>query len=260
MILADRMDDALAIADAVKERDRVRTGGRYVHHVETAWDVLGGPPAAMTRKLALLDAAPRAHRRDAAAPRRRRRRDGARVAAAREPARGAARRAPSLVRERFSERDGTFGTPVFVHYRARYSPSDGRALLVVAGLTQSVRLADGRVVPTASRATVFAEMLRAMEVDGPRATLGAFRVGGAHRAAVDPQGARLARRAGLARGRRGAHRGRRGVARHAAQLPELRGPAAHLRHRRRVRDQPLRPHALHEGTIRRPRCAPSAAR
>jgi predicted exporter len=174
MILADRMDDVLAIADAVKERDRVRTGGRYVHHVETAWDVLGGPPTAMARKLALL-AQLREHI-DAMLPHL----DAADAATAREWRPPETLRAvqpdelPSLVRERFSERDGRFGTPVFVHYRAHYSPSDGRALLVVAGLTQNVRLADGRVVPTASRATVFAEMLRAMEVDGPRATLGAF--------------------------------------------------------------------------------------
>jgi hypothetical protein len=81
---------------------------------------------------------------------------------------------PTLVRERYTERDGRFGTPVFVVYRAHYSPSDGRKLIEVANLTQRVRLADGRELPTASRATVFAEMLRALEADGFRATAGAL--------------------------------------------------------------------------------------
>ncbi|MFO0651425.1 MAG: MMPL family transporter [Polyangiales bacterium] len=174
MILADRMDDALAIAEAVKLRDQQRTGGRYVHHVETAWDILGGPPPVMARKLALLNEL-RAHI-DAMMPHL----EGRDLETAREwrPPENlhavAPEELPSLVRERFSERDGTFGTPVFVHYRARYSPSDGRALMVVSGITQNVRLTDGRVVPTASRATVFAEMIRSMEIDGPRATLGAL--------------------------------------------------------------------------------------
>ncbi len=174
MILADRMSDALAIAEAVKQRDQRRTGGRYVHHVETAWDILGGPPPVMARKFALLNEL-RAHI-DAMMPHL----EGRDLETAREwrPPESlhavSPEELPSLVRERFSERDGTFGTPVFVHYRARYSPSDGRALMVVSGITQNVRLSDGRVVPTASRATVFAEMIRSMEIDGPRATLGAL--------------------------------------------------------------------------------------
>jgi uncharacterized protein len=174
MILADRMDDVLAIADAVKQRDQARTHGRYVHHVETAWDVLGGPPPVMARKLEILTEL-RAHI-DALVPHL----EGRDLETAREWRPPESLRAvrpdelPSLVRERFSERDGTFGTPVFVHYRAHYSPSDGRALLIVSGLTQNVRLADGRTVPTASRATVFAEMIRSMEIDGPRATMGAL--------------------------------------------------------------------------------------
>ena len=174
IVLADRFDDVLAIADALKPRDRARGGRPYIHHIETAWDVLGGPPDQMARKLELL-ARVRAHI-DAMLPHL----DGDDLATAREWRPPESLRAvqpaelPSLVRERFSEKNGTFGTPVFVHYRAHYSPSDGRALMQVSSLTQNIRLADGRVVPTASRATVFAEMIRSMEIDGPRATVGAL--------------------------------------------------------------------------------------
>jgi predicted RND superfamily exporter protein len=44
-------------------------------------------------------------------------------------------------------------------------------LLRIAKSTDNVHLPDGTVVQTASRATVFAEMIRSMERDGPRATL-----------------------------------------------------------------------------------------
>jgi predicted exporter len=83
---------------------------------------------------------------------------------------------PALVRAQFTEKSGRFGTPVFVYYKPWFSPSDGRKLIVVADLTQNVRLADGRTVPTVSRSTVFAEMVSAMSSDGPRATFAAFLV------------------------------------------------------------------------------------
>jgi hypothetical protein len=174
ILLADRIEDALPLAEAVVRRDRERSGGRFVHHAETVWDALGGPPAVVARKLELLGQI-RAHL-DALMPSLT---DAERVEArdwrppdALTPPRPD--ELPTLVRERYTERDGRFGTPVFVVYRAHYSPSDGRKLIEVANLTQRVRLADGRELPTASRATVFAEMLRALEADGFRATAGAL--------------------------------------------------------------------------------------
>ncbi len=174
LLLADRMEDALPLAEALVARDRAQTGGRFIHHVETVWDVLGGPPPVVARKIALLNEI-RAHLDAVYAHL-----DASDQAVAREwrPPEGFGpirpEELPTLVRERYTERGGRFGTPVFVVYRAHYSPSDGRKLLEVSRLTQRVRLADGREVPTASRATVFAEMIRAMKADGPRATLGAL--------------------------------------------------------------------------------------
>lgn len=174
LLLADRMEDALPLAEAVVARDRQRSGGRFVHHVDTVWDALGGPPPVVARKLELLGQI-RAHI-DAMMPNLNPE-EQAEARDWRPPESLAAVRPeelPSLVRERYTERDGRFGTPVFVVYRAHYSPSDGRKLLEVARLTQRVRLADGRELPTASRATVFAEMIRALEKDGLRATAGAL--------------------------------------------------------------------------------------
>lgn len=174
LLLADRIEDALPLAEAVMARDRQRSSGRFVHHVETAWDVLGGTPPVVARKLELL-AEIRAHI-DALMPDLNA--DEQRDARAWRPPDDLApvrpEELPTLVRERYTERDGRFGTPVFVVYRAHYSPSDGRKLIEVSRLTQRVRLADGRELPTASRATVFAEMIRALETDGLRATAGAL--------------------------------------------------------------------------------------
>jgi hypothetical protein len=77
---------------------------------------------------------------------------------------------PPLLRRRFEENDGRVGTVFYVKYRNDISLSDGHILMRIAKATDNVRLPDGTVVQTASRATVFAEMVRSMERDGPRAT------------------------------------------------------------------------------------------
>ncbi len=81
---------------------------------------------------------------------------------------------PSLLRRRFEENNGTVGTVFYVRYRNDISLSDGRNLLRIAKSTDNVRLSDGTVVQTASHATVFAEMIRSMERDGPLATFASF--------------------------------------------------------------------------------------
>jgi predicted RND superfamily exporter protein len=75
------------------------------------------------------------------------------------------------LRRRFEENDGTVGTVFYVKYRNDVIFSDGHNLLRMAKATDNVRLPDGTVVQTASRSTIFAEMLRAMRTDGPRATI-----------------------------------------------------------------------------------------
>jgi predicted RND superfamily exporter protein len=65
---------------------------------------------------------------------------------------------------------------VFVYLNRKLSRSQGENLLQIADLFESVSLKPGQVVPNASRATVFAEMIRSMERDAPRATLAALLV------------------------------------------------------------------------------------
>jgi predicted RND superfamily exporter protein len=78
------------------------------------------------------------------------------------------------LRRRFEENDGRVGTVFYVRYKNELSLSNGRNLLRIAKTTDNVKLADGTVVQTASRSTVFAEVIRSMERDGPIATAVSF--------------------------------------------------------------------------------------
>ncbi len=80
---------------------------------------------------------------------------------------------PSLLRRRFEEKDGRVGTVFYVKFNV-FSFANGHNLLKVAATTDNIKLDDGTVVQTASRSTIFAEMIRSMEKDGPRATGLAF--------------------------------------------------------------------------------------
>lgn len=80
---------------------------------------------------------------------------------------------PALLRRRFEESNGTVGTVFYVKYKD-ISLSDGHNLLRIAKSTDNVELPDGTRVMTASRSTIFAEMIRSMERDGPLATFASF--------------------------------------------------------------------------------------
>jgi predicted RND superfamily exporter protein len=77
---------------------------------------------------------------------------------------------PALLKRNFSERSGALGTVFFVRYRDGVSNNDGHNLLRMARALDGIVMPDGTRVDTASRATVFAEMIKSLERDGPLAT------------------------------------------------------------------------------------------
>ena len=81
---------------------------------------------------------------------------------------------PPLIRRRFEENNGVLGTLMYIKYQYGVHYSDGRTLLRMANTTDNVKLKDGTTVQTASRSTIFAEMIRSMERDGPLATIASF--------------------------------------------------------------------------------------
>ena len=81
---------------------------------------------------------------------------------------------PPLIRRRFEENNGRIGTLMYIQYKWGVSFSNGRTLLRMARTTDNVKLNNGVTVQTASRSTIFAEMIRSMERDGPLATGASF--------------------------------------------------------------------------------------
>ncbi len=172
LMLADRVDQVLPIKAQIMANDAADPKGKLIADISTVYDLLPGNASEQTKKLETLDrirqrltpavvdglsADERARVTELVPP------AGLRVL---EP-----EDLPALLRRRFAENDGRVGTVFYVKYKNDVSLSDGHNLLRIAKSTDDVRLPDGTVVQTASRATVFAEMLRSMERDGPRATL-----------------------------------------------------------------------------------------
>jgi predicted RND superfamily exporter protein len=176
LLLARSFDEAAGVADAVVARDRQLFGGKLVQRVTTAHDYLGGRPAIVQRKLAIL--ADIRQEIDRALPHL----DGKDREFAEEfrpPERLrplSVDDLPQLLRERFTETNGRFGTAVFVEIDPKLSRSRGEQLLKIADLLEGVRDPSGQVVPNASRASVFAEMIRSMTRDAPRTIGVAFGV------------------------------------------------------------------------------------
>ncbi len=175
LLLASDLPHAASVADAVVARDRQLFSGKLVQRVTTAYDYLGGRPAVVGRKLELL--AEIRHELDRAMPHLNGAdREFAQTFRPPESLRAlTASDLPPLLRERFTETNGRFGTAVFVEIDPKLSRSRGEQLLKIAELLEGVR-EDDEVVPNASRASVFAEMIRSMTRDAPRAIAVAFAV------------------------------------------------------------------------------------
>jgi predicted RND superfamily exporter protein len=171
LLLARDLSEVTPIAAQVLASDRRVTGGTFVERVETIWDVLGGTPADVQKKLELLGlirehldhVAPHLDAEERVIAQRWRPPEYLREL---RPA-----DLPNLVRERFREKDGRDGTAVFVFLRRGISQSRGENLLKISDILDGVRDPRGQVVPNASRAAIFAEMVRSLERDSPRVTL-----------------------------------------------------------------------------------------
>lgn len=176
LILADDMSGTSDLRKRLREADKRITGGKYLERIETIDDRLGGPPAVVEDKLIRLakirknidKVLPRLRGEDLEIVKDWRPPEYLRPLAPED--------LPELVRAQFTEKDGTVGSPVYVYLNRGLSQSNGHNLLRIADIFESVRLPSGEIAPNASRSTVFAAMIRAMERDGPYSTLMAFLV------------------------------------------------------------------------------------
>jgi hypothetical protein len=172
LTLADTPEQVPLLKAQIIKNDEADPQGRLIADVATVYDFLPGTAEEQRAKLEVLDrirdrltpgvldslpADERARVEELTPP------EGLRVL---EP-----KDLPPLLRRRFEENDGRVGTVFYVRYRNDVMLSDGHNLLRIAKSTDNVHLPDGVVVQTASRATIFAEMLRSMRKDGRRASM-----------------------------------------------------------------------------------------
>jgi uncharacterized protein len=175
LILADTPEQVPLLQQKILDADRADPKGQLIDEIVTVYDFLPGTTQLQKDKLAVLDRIrdrltpyllsqlPESQRQ--------------RVEEMRPPENLSVlepKDLPPLIRRRFEENNGKIGTLMYIKYKYGVSFSDGRTLLRMARTTDNVRLPDGTLVQTASRSTIFAEMIRSMERDGPLATVASF--------------------------------------------------------------------------------------
>lgn len=78
---------------------------------------------------------------------------------------------PKALTRLFTELDGRVGLLIALYPRHDRSVWDGHFLMELADASREVNLPDGETVTSAGVATIFADMIRAIERDGPRAVI-----------------------------------------------------------------------------------------
>ncbi len=175
LIMADTPDQVPILKQKILDNDRADREGALIEDIVTVQGFLPGTKAEQEAKLEVLSAM-----RDRLTPRvlfEMPPDEKARLLEMKPPEELKvleAKDLPALIRRRFEENDGKLGTLMYIKYKFGVSYSDGHVLLRMAKTTDNIRLQDGTLVQTASRATIFAEIVRSMERDGPLATGASF--------------------------------------------------------------------------------------
>jgi predicted RND superfamily exporter protein len=71
----------------------------------------------------------------------------------------------------FTEKSGRLGLPLAIYPNNERSTWDGHFLMEIADASRTVHLPDGDVVTSSGAATIFADMIKAIERDGPKAVI-----------------------------------------------------------------------------------------
>jgi hypothetical protein len=172
LMLADTPEQVPLLTQAIKENDARDPQGTMIAEITTIDDYLPGAARDQEQKLAVLSSirerlSPRVL--GDAAPEERKT-----LLRMRPPEYLRALDAhdlPPLLARRFTENDGRVGTILYVKPKNDVVFADAHNHLRLSATTDNVRLPSGITVMTASRSTIFAEMLRSMRRDGPLASL-----------------------------------------------------------------------------------------
>ncbi len=175
LMLADAPEQVAPLKAQILSNDAADKQGQLIQEISTIWDLLPGTREEQLKKLEVLERI-----RDRLTPRVMydlAEDERTRVEEIRPPETLRVlepKDVPPLLRRRFEEKNGVIGTVFYVKYKHGVSLSNGHNLLRIAKTTDNVTLPDGTRVLTASRSTIFAEMIRSMERDGPLATGASF--------------------------------------------------------------------------------------
>jgi uncharacterized protein len=175
LILADTPAQVAALEAQILANDRADPQGQLIDEIVTVEHFLPGTPEDQKKKLEVLD-----RMRDRLTPHvlaEVSEKERKRLEEMKPPddlGLTQPKDLPPLIRRRFEEKNGVVGTLMYIKYQYGVHYSDGRTLLRMANTTDNVKLKDGTTVQTASRSTIFAEMIRSMERDGPLATIASF--------------------------------------------------------------------------------------
>lgn len=174
-ILADLPEQVPLIKRAILENDAKDPEGRLIEGIVTISDFLPGTIEEQKKKIATLQLI-RSHLtpRVMASLSDEERREVEDLEPPEDLAPITAKDLPPLIKRRFEENNGTLGTLLYVQPRNDISLSDGHVLIRMAKTTDNLTLADGTHVMTASWWTVYAEIIRSMDRDGPLATIASF--------------------------------------------------------------------------------------
>jgi predicted RND superfamily exporter protein len=171
LVLADKPEQVLEVKKRILANDAADPEGALIEAVNTIWDYLPGTREEQLAKLEVLS-----RMRDRITPlvlSRMSDEEASKLRELRPPETLhvlGPEDLPTSLKRRFQEQNGTIGTPFYVDYKRGVSTNDGHTLLRIAKTVDGIVLADGTRVDTASRSTVFAEMIRSLERDGPLAT------------------------------------------------------------------------------------------
>ncbi len=175
LMLADTPEQVPLLKKAIEDNDARDPAGRMIAEITTVDSYLPGSTREQEEKLAVLDSI-----RDRLSPRVLRDSEGEErktLLGMRPPESLRALSPvdlPPLLARRFTENDGRTGTILYVKPKNDIVFADAHNHLRLAQTTDNVRLPDGTTVMTASRSTIFAEMIRSMRRDGPLASIVAF--------------------------------------------------------------------------------------
>jgi uncharacterized protein len=175
LILADSLEQVPILERKIRENDLADPGGQLIDDIVTIHGFLPGSPELQKQKLDVLSRI-----RDRLTPRvmhdvsdeERKRLEE--MKPPEDLGFVEAKDLPPLIRRRFEENNGRLGTLMYIKYKFGVSFSDGRTLLRMAKTTDNVEVAPNKTVRTGSRSTIFAEIIRSMERDGPLATGASF--------------------------------------------------------------------------------------